>query len=298
MNNSTIAIAKKNTIKNIKGLLLSFLPIENVFYALLISLSVTLFSQVNANTLTTAPLSISYGALTKTINDVSRAAIREQNNTILVADQLTGKASAKTRSEIAAAQLTTEISPQTRSISLSTTYHYPPEFSIYSATTLLQNDVDNDGYYQTLSVIFDADMYSDDDNDLGEVYARLYLSEHGGPWIHYYSSDNFIIHSDSDQDAYEVMTTFREGYYPADYDLLIDLYQVGSNSIVATYSADDSSALYALPLESRDYDDVYIDSEYHQQGGSFSAWSLVILLLVLASRLSKRSLYRFAPKLS
>ncbi|MCG6202629.1 choice-of-anchor H family protein [Psychromonas antarctica] len=295
MKNTKIGTAaKKNTIKNIKGLRLGFSPLGNIFNALFISASLTLFNQVNANEQVTTRSSISYGALAETINDVSRATIIKQNNTILVPDQLTGKATGKTRNEIQAAQLLPEMSPQARSLTLSISNGYSPEFSIYNATTLLRNDFDSDGYYQTLSVIFDADMYSYDDNDFGEVYARLYLSEHGGPWIHYYSSDNFIIHSDSDQDAYEVMTTFREGYYPSDYDLLIDLYQVGSNSIVATYSADDSSALYALPLESRDYDDVYIDSDYQQQGGSFSAWSLVILLLVLASRLSKRLLKIFA----
>ncbi len=53
----------------------------------------------------------------------------------------------------------------------------------------LQDDYDGDGYYQTLTVVFDADIYSYDGHDLGEVYARLYLSENGGPWFHYYTHE-------------------------------------------------------------------------------------------------------------
>ena len=269
MKNSTCAIAKTFLIKNT-----SF--IGNKFNLLLIFLLMALICQVNAESFSTT----SYGTLSTAINAQSRTTIIEQNNTILVSDQLIGKATGKTRKEIQAIQISPQTQPSTRSI----TYSYTPEFSIYNAVTLLDNDLDRDGYYQTVSVIFDPDMYSYSGNDLTEVYARLYVREYGGPWIHYYTTDNFIIHSDSEQDSYEVITTFRDGYYPSHYDILIDLYQVGYNSIVATYSADDNASLYALPLESSDYDSIYIERVYSHHGGSFSVLSLLILLLVLVSR--------------
>ena len=296
MNNQKIDIAKNNTIKSFKSLLLSVNPCRNIFSALLMILLVSLISQVNANELKTTHSSISYGVLSQEINDDLRSTIIEQNNSSAISDQITGKATGKSRDEIQKIQQAKELSqitPQTRSLILSMSSSYAPEFTIYNAFTTLQDDFDRDGYYQTFSVVFDADMYSYDSNDISEVYARLYLSENGGPWIHYYTTDDFIIHSDSDQDAYEIITTFREGYHSSHYDLLIDLYQVGYNGIVATYSSDDSQALYALPLESADHDQVYVDAVYIHHGGSLSALLLIMLFLLLVSRFAHGLSHRF-----
>ncbi|MCW8994825.1 MAG: hypothetical protein OQK77_03320, partial [Psychromonas sp.] len=75
--------------------------------------------------------------------------------------------------------------------------------------------------------------------------------------------------------------------YPGHYDLLIDLYQVGYSGIVATYSSNDNPALYALPLESDDYDRVYADTIYIHHAGSLSACLLSVLFLLVVSRLSQ-----------
>ena len=83
------------------------------------------------------------------------------------------------------------------------------------------------------------------------------------------------------------ISVVMEGYHPGHYDVLIDLYQVGNTNIVASYSSDDSQALYGLPLESADYDRVYVDSVYIHHGGSLSTLSLIMLFLLLASRLSR-----------
>lgn len=282
MNNQNINIAENNAIKNLKSSPLSINPGNYILSTLLIISSALLSNQVNANEQTITYSSTSYEALAQEISEDMRLNIIKINNTSVVSDQAIGKATEKTRDEIQKITRTNLLTqPEGRS--------YAPEFTIYNAFTTLQDDFDRDGYYQTVSVVFDADMYCYDGNDIGKVYARLYLSEDGGPWIHYFTTNNFIIHSDSGQDKYEVITTFIEGYHPGHYDILIDLYQVGYAGIVASYSSNDSQALYALPLESADYDQVYVDAVYIHHGGSLSTLSLIMLLLLLVSRLQINS---------
>ena len=278
MNNQKIDIAENNAIKNLKKSPLSINPGSSIFSALLIVFSALLSAPISANELKTTHSSISYGALSQEISDDMRLNIIKKNATSVGSEQTIEQVIEKSRDEI---QKITEASLFTQPISRS----YAPEFTIYNAFSTLQDDFDRDGYYQTFSVVFDADMHSYDGQDLGEVYARLYLSENGGPWYHYCTTNNFIIHSDSDQDEYEVITTLMEGYHPGHYEILIDLYQVGYAGIVATYSADNNQALYALPLESADHDQVYVDTVYIHHSGSLSRLSLIMLLLLLASRL-------------
>ncbi|WP_286269254.1 choice-of-anchor H family protein [Thalassotalea hakodatensis] len=157
-------------------------------------------------------------------------------------------------------------------------------FSIYQGYAQLIEDYDQDGFFQTLSVTFDADVYSYDHINSAKVYAELYLSKNGGDWIHYYTTEDFVIIGEDDNDEYEVYTTLNQGYIPEYYDVLIDLYEVGYPDIVATYSANDTNDLYALPLESTDYDpdyaDVVYESESHGHGGSI--YALLALLVTIS----------------
>lgn len=217
--------------------------------------------------------SISYGELSKNLTSDHRLAIAKENQVTLIVDQHIGKASGKTRTEIH-----NNRKNKTATLARSNSVSNYADFAIYGATTFLQDDYDSDGFYQTFSVSFDADIYSYIPSQLGEVYALLYISKNGGPWTHYYTTDNFLIEGETDLDEYEVITTFLSGYSADHYDILIDLYQEGYSDIVASYSSDDSNALYALPLESADYDEPYIEVIEVSHGGSFS---LVIILLFL-----------------
>lgn len=162
-------------------------------------------------------------------------------------------------------------------------YHH--SFSIYNAESYLLDDYDGDGYYQTFSVIFDADLHSTYSDDIAEVYAQMYLSKNGGPWIYYYTTDSFIIEGDSDLDEYEVITTLHQGYDSDTYDVLIDLYEVGFEELVASYSSDDNNALYALPLESSEIDIEYVVEVYDHYAGSTSVLFLILALVALGGRL-------------
>lgn len=164
-------------------------------------------------------------------------------------------------------------------------YH---EFSIYEASSRLFVDDDGDGFYQTFSVTFDADVYGPDAVEVADVYAELYLSRNGGPWIHYYSTDTFTIVGDATNDDFEVLTTLHSGYYTDHYDVLIDLYEVGFDDIVATISSDDTDNLYALPLESSDRDRVYSGGDSSSDGHGGGAMSFLSLLLLVGVGLKRR----------
>jgi hypothetical protein len=118
-------------------------------------------------------------------------------------------------------------------------------YSIYIAHVDLLRDDDADGFHHRFAVKFDADtgLFSAD------VYARLYLSYQGGAYYHYYTTDVFTIDGSASDDDYEVTTTLTSGYPTGYYDVAIDLYEAGSNRLVATRDAVDDTGLATLPLE-------------------------------------------------
>lgn len=163
-------------------------------------------------------------------------------------------------------------------------YH---SFSIFDVSSRLFEDFDYDGFYQTFSVTFDVDVNGAYLNERADLFAELYLSRDGGPWVHYYTTDVFTIYGDSTQDDYEVLTTLYTGYATDHYDVLIDVYEVGYSDIVATISADETDSLYALPLESSDRDrepDIIVVEE---SGGAFSVLGLLCLSLCAGLRLNR-----------
>lgn len=169
------------------------------------------------------------------------------------------------------------------------------DFGIYSANSFLDVDQDLDGYYQTFSVLFDADFYGyhETTGQQVSVYALLYMSKNGEPWSHFFTTDNFIIAGDSELDEYEVITTLVSGYPPGEYDILIDLYQVGYSNIVASFSADDSNALYALPLESGDFDNYYVEEVDVIGGGVSSILGLFTLFSLFLFRFFQKNWQTF-----
>lgn len=190
------------------------------------------------------------------------------------------------------AKLATKNSSATQQASNATANNGFRSFHIYSGFSQLIEDYDEDGFFQTFSVTFDADVIDSYNIDQANVYAELYLSKNGGDWIHYYTTENFSIYGESESDEYEVYTTLNQGYRADNYDVLIDLYEVGYSDIVATYSSDDTNELYALPLESSNYDPDYVEyhSDSHGHGGSTSMLSLLLLLSLVTI---KRLAYKF-----
>lgn len=275
--------ASPTKLNSLKKLLLVFIVCLLAFTELISNELAA--NELAASKLTSKQYSVSQGMAKKDLNEQQRQTIIEVNKQSQVPDQLNGKATTKTREVMLASQhkiiksaknsSTAQHESQLNLNKLTLNHDYYADFIIYGATSFLQEDYDGDGFYQTFSITFDADIYSS--AQFGEVYALLYISKNGEPWTHYFTTNNFIIEGDTDLDEYEVITTFLAGYSSDHYDVLIDLYQVGYSDIVATYSSNDSNALYALPLESADYDEPYIEVVAVSEGGSMA---IIILLLI------------------
>ncbi len=123
-------------------------------------------------------------------------------------------------------------------------------FSFYDAQSYLIDDIDGDGYYSEFEIVFDADTAY----DWAEVYAVLYIRRGNGDWIEYYETDVFDIYGYDGSDDYSVTTVLNFDYPTGEYDILIDLYEVGYSGIVATWSSYEDADLYALPLEDREHE--------------------------------------------
>ncbi len=156
-------------------------------------------------------------------------------------------------------------------------------FLIYDANVFLLSDLDGDGYHHALNLTFDIDV----SYESATVYAKLYLSRGGGPWLQYYTTDWFNIYGDSYSDAYEVTTELLEGYAPGYYDILIEVFSFNHADMVASQVVDSYYLGKDITLEDLSHDEIYYYEEdyYSHGGGSFSlVWLLLIVQVVIAVR--------------
>ncbi|MEM7282437.1 MAG: choice-of-anchor H family protein [Pseudomonadota bacterium] len=150
-------------------------------------------------------------------------------------------------------------------------------FWIYDAYGLLNFDEDGDGFHHNFSVVFDADV----EPGFAYVYADMYLSLEGGPWNHYFSTEDFSIEGSTDLDEYEVATELNSGYPRGYYDVLIELIDADTGELVAVVDSVDFAGLAALPLEDSERDSVGLTVVSHGHGGGGSL-AVLLGLLVLA----------------
>jgi len=227
---------------------------------------------------------ITYSASGKSLTtDVSLMKAQIDNNKALkLNDQMLGKQTTKTREQVIAQKKSQAKSNVNKAMKNSSSFY----FAIYDGYSQLIEDIDYDGFYRTFSVTFDADIVSQHKGLSASVYAELYIRRNNGPWTHYYTTDSFNIYDDNTDDSFEVYSTLEAGFPSDEYDILIDLYEVGYEDIIATYSVADSDSLYALPLESTDYDYVQTEIvvESHGHGGSTGVFTLLLMSMITLVR--------------
>ncbi len=131
-------------------------------------------------------------------------------------------------------------------------------FYIADAYVNYIHDTDGDGYYHHFSVTFDPDI----SNGSATVYAQMYISYQGGPWRYYYTTKTHDIFGLSSADEITVETIFSSGYLPGEYDIRIDLFEVGVDLPVASYGPFDDADLNYVLLEDETHD-IYFDSNYN-----------------------------------
>ncbi len=128
-----------------------------------------------------------------------------------------------------------------------TSIDYQPhdDYTIYDADTRLITDDDLDGFYHHFSLSIDADTLFDH----AAVYARVYLSYEGAPWVHYATSDRYPIYADSSSDRFTIETELTDGFATGYYDIRIELFDAASDEWLLSYGPYEDDSLAALPLE-------------------------------------------------
>ncbi len=162
------------------------------------------------------------------------------------------------------------------------------DFWFYSADIELFADDDRDGYYHGIDLWFDADtVYFSAD-----VYAVVYLSLEGGPWIEYAETETFSIFGASGTDDYVIVTELLSGYPTGSYDVLIELFDAWDNSFVADLGPESTSELSFLPLEDAERDVPFTSSPpvavSRGGGGSADLITLAVFAMFAAAALRRR----------
>jgi hypothetical protein len=152
------------------------------------------------------------------------------------------------------------------------------DFWIFDALVEFYSDDDRDGYYNHFSVELDADTaYSS-----AEVYAVLYLGK-DEIFKEYHTTSYFTIFSDNSNDSFVVESELLNGFSPAEYEVLIELYDAYNDELVAVYDGNDDADLYLLSLESKEYEAIQVVG-VTEHGGSVSLWGLLLLPILLMTR--------------
>jgi len=103
-------------------------------------------------------------------------------------------------------------------------------FSIFDASITLLSDNDDDGYYHSFSLQFDADVVSGE----AQVYAEIWVRDASGDWQLDYTTEDFVIEGNSTLDTFILETQWESGYSPDYYDFRIELYDAFSYDLLAT----------------------------------------------------------------
>jgi hypothetical protein len=124
---------------------------------------------------------------------------------------------------------------------------------LYSADITLVNDNDSDGYFQQLNAVVDFDtQYSSH-----AVDAEFYLLGTNGVRINLHHSTTFTLYGDSHSDTQVFQFKF-ESDIPTDlYQLVIELHDAASGSVLYDSYYNFHSSLHQIPLESDEYDSYY-----------------------------------------
>lgn len=156
---------------------------------------------------------------------------------------------------------------------------------IVTATVDLYEDNDDDGYYQSFVLRFDPES----SYRRTQVYATIHIRENGSEWNSFYTTDRFIVETNSPWDMTEISARVLGGYPTSEYDLLITLYDAECCGPGIPLLSFYHPVLAGLTLEDADYD----DSTYSNTtpvyavttvAGAAHPLLLISLLMVLATR--------------
>jgi hypothetical protein len=155
------------------------------------------------------------------------------------------------------------------------------EFWIYDTWVTLNNDIDSDGYHSTFTVEFDADTIFTQ----APVYAVLYIGRND-VYDAIHVSSEFLIFGEETTDSFTIESTLVSGFPTRDYDVLLELYDADTETLVAYSDSYDNANFSLLPLESENNEFVVQDTVVivEERGGSTSLITILCLGLAIAGR--------------
>ncbi|HNP34518.1 MAG TPA: choice-of-anchor H family protein [Woeseiaceae bacterium] len=163
------------------------------------------------------------------------------------------------------------------------------DFWFYTADVELFGDQDLDGYFYGIDLLFDVDTIY----EYAAVYAVVYLSREGGPWLEYAETEVFDIFGATSDDEYVIVSELLEGYPTGSYDILIEVFDTYDNAFVASFGPENTPELSYLPLEDRELDVPYIPPVIIVEDGGGAAdpllLGLLMSLLAVSQALRRRS---------
>ncbi len=166
-------------------------------------------------------------------------------------------------------------------------------FSIYDANVELLSDIDGDGFHHALNVFFDVDV----DYDGATLYAKLYLSREGGPWIQYTTSELFHIFQNDTDDTYQMTTELIDGYPPGYYAVLVEIYSLNHVEMVTSEILDYHYLGKNIMLEDLNRDEVIVYEEEVEVSVSHGtgSFSLFFWLLLVQVVIAARAVFSLSP---
>jgi hypothetical protein len=160
---------------------------------------------------------------------------------------------------------------------------------VFEGFTDLFSDRDRDGYFHHLRVTFDVDTVF----PVSYVYAMVWISADGNSWERIYTTADFAVYATSPDDDYEVETDLVSGYSTGLYDVLIELYDAQTDTLLDEYGPNESPEFSLLPLEDsyRDGDAPPSDGGpviVEDGGGGASSWLMLPFLLAALGANARR----------
>ena len=124
---------------------------------------------------------------------------------------------------------------------------------------LLYADEDRDGFFSGLGMSIDADTAFASN----EVFATIDIASTNsalgnGGFTRLYTTLPFYIYRQNSSDEYRIDVDLLSNYSPDSYDLLVTLVDARSNRILDQVGAFEFRNLSAVPLESADFDGVFV----------------------------------------
>jgi len=148
-------------------------------------------------------------------------------------------------------------------VSYETSVGGDPRFSLFSASITLITDNDRDGYYQSFSLQFDADI----DSGSSSIYAEVWMKDNNNHWSLEHTTEDFLIEGFSTIDTYILESVLESGYKTGLYDFRVDVYDAYSGNFL-TSSDNLAYELSDVPLE-----DSLADAGQNSSGGSLTVIS-------------------------